>query len=135
MDPGALPHLNALLNAASALLLGAGFAMIRRGRRQAHRRIMLGALAASTLFLASYLVYHFAVGSVRYRGPARALYLVVLATHTVLATAMVPLVGLTVTRALRGRFEEHRRIARLTLPVWAYVSVTGVVVYWMLYRS
>jgi uncharacterized membrane protein YozB (DUF420 family) len=131
-----LPALNAALNATSAVLLVLGFRAIRRGAREAHRRYMLGALAASTLFLASYLVYHFQVGSVRFggRGLVRGFYLTVLATHTVLAAAIVPLVLVTLTRALRGRFPEHRRLARVTLPLWAYVSVTGVVIYWMLYR-
>ena len=125
-----LPTLNAVLNATSALLLLVGYLLIRAGRREAHRKVMLLALACSALFLTSYLVYHFQVGSVRFRGegPVRTL------THTVLAVAIVPLVLVTLSRALRGRFELHRRLARLTLPLWAYVSVTGVVVYWMLYR-
>jgi uncharacterized membrane protein YozB (DUF420 family) len=97
---------------------------------------MLAALVTSGLFLASYLVYHFEVGSVRFerQGPLRAVYLAILATHTVLAASIVPLVLVTLARALRGRLAEHRRLARWTLPLWAYVSVTGVVVYWMLYR-
>ena len=97
---------------------------------------MIAALCTSALFLASYLVYHAQVGSVRFQGPGpvRTLYFTILLTHTVLAVAIVPLVLITVTRALRSRFDAHRRIARITLPLWAYVSVTGVVVYWMLYR-
>lgn len=97
---------------------------------------MLAALACSTAFLTSYLVYHAQVGSVRFpgTGATRAIYLTILATHTVLAAAIVPLVLVTVVRALRERFDRHRRIARVTLPIWLYVSVTGVVVYWMLYR-
>jgi uncharacterized membrane protein YozB (DUF420 family) len=97
---------------------------------------MLAAVACSTAFLVSYLTYHAQVGSVRFRGVGawRTLYLSILFTHTVLAAAIVPLVLVTLTRALRGRFDRHRRIARVTLPLWAYVSVTGVVVYWMLYR-
>jgi uncharacterized membrane protein YozB (DUF420 family) len=97
---------------------------------------MIAALCTSALFLASYLVYHAQVGSVRFQGqgPVRTLYFTILLTHTVLAVAIVPLVLITVTRALRSRFDAHRRIARITLPLWAYVSVTGVVVYWMLYR-
>jgi len=128
--------LNAALNATSALLLAAGYAAIRTGRREAHRRFMLAACTSSTLFLVSYLVYHFQVGSVRFtgQGPIRTVYFVILITHTVLAVAIVPLVLVTLTRALRERFDAHRRIARLTLPLWAYVSVTGVVIYWMLYR-
>ena len=131
-----LPTLNAVLNATSALLLLWGWLLIRRGRREAHRRVMIAALCSSSLFLVSYLVYHAQVGSVRFtgQGPVRTLYFAILISHTVLAVAIVPLVLVTVTRALRGRFDQHRRIARVTLPLWAYVSVTGVVVYWMLYR-
>lgn len=131
-----LPTLNAGLNAASALLLVAGWALIRRRRRDAHRLAMLGALATSTAFLASYLAYHFEVGSVRFRGhgPIRTAYLAILASHTVLAAAIVPLVLVTLVRALRGRHEAHRALARYTLPLWLWVSVSGVVVYWMLYR-
>ena len=131
-----LPSLNAVLNTASALLLVAGWALIRRGRRGAHRVAMLGALATSAAFLASYLVYHFQVGSVRFtgRGAIRAVYFAVLLSHTVLAAAIVPLVLLTLTRALRARFEAHRAVARYTLPLWLWVSVSGVAVYWMLYR-
>jgi uncharacterized membrane protein YozB (DUF420 family) len=135
VSPRDLPALNAVLNALSALLLLLGFALVRAGRREAHRNVMLLALATSALFLASYLVYHLEVGSVRFArtGPIRAVYLAILASHTVLAAAIVPLVLVTLRRALAGRFEEHRRLARLTLPLWAYVSVTGVVIYWMLY--
>jgi putative membrane protein len=131
-----LPTLNAVLNASSAVLLGSGFAMIRAGRREAHRRFMLAALTTSSLFLVSYLVYHFQVGSVRFArgGAIRSLYLAILVTHTVLAIAIVPLVLVTLRRAQRGDFPAHRRLARFTLPLWGYVSVTGVVIYWMLYR-
>lgn len=131
-----LPALNAALNASSALLLLLGYRAIRAGRKEAHRRFMLAALASSGLFLASYLAYHFQVGSVRFTGQGlvRWVYFGVLLTHTVLAVVIVPLVFVTLIRALRERFPEHRRIARLTLPLWAYVSVTGVVIYWMLYR-
>jgi putative membrane protein len=131
-----LPTLNAILNASSALLLLTGFVLIRRGRREAHRRAMLSALACSALFLISYLVYHAQVGSVRFqgRGAIRAVYLGILLSHTVLAVAVVPLALVTLSRALQARFDRHRRLARITLPIWAYVSVTGVVVYWMLYR-
>jgi uncharacterized membrane protein YozB (DUF420 family) len=131
-----LPALNAALNATSALLLLLGYRAIHRGRKESHRRFMLGALAASSLFLVSYLTYHFQVGSVRFtgQGPIRVVYFAILLTHTALAVAIVPLVLVTLTRAVRERFPEHRRIARLTLPLWAYVSVTGVVIYWMLYR-
>lgn len=131
-----LPTLNASLNALAAGLLLLGYAAIRSGRREVHRRLMLAALCTSAAFLASYLVYHFQVGSVRFtgQGTVRAVYLSILLTHTVLAAASVPLVGATLFKALSGRFESHRRWARWTLPVWAYVSVTGVVIYWMLYR-
>ena len=131
-----LPALNAILNASSALLLATGYVLIRRGRRDAHKRVMLAALASSTLFLTSYLVYHAQVGSVRFRGQGavRTVYFTILLTHTVLAVAIVPLVASTLVPALRGRFDRHRRLARITLPLWAYVSVTGVVIYWMLYR-
>ena len=131
-----LPGLNAVLNATSAALLATGYVLIRRGRREAHRRAMLGALTSSALFLTSYLYYHFHVGSVKFQGqgPVRTLYFMILITHTVLAVTIVPLVVLTVVPALRERFDRHRRMARVTLPLWAYVSVTGVVIYWMLYR-
>jgi uncharacterized membrane protein YozB (DUF420 family) len=131
-----LPTVNAVLNASSAVLLALGFVMIRTGRRDAHRRLMLTALTTSSLFLASYLVYHFHVGSVRFGGTGtiRTVYLTILVTHTVLAVVIVPLVLVTFRLALRGRFPAHRRLARITLPLWAYVSVTGVVIYWMLYR-
>ena len=131
-----LPVVNASLNGLSALLLAAGYACIRSGRRDAHRNCMIAALVSSTLFLTSYLVYHFHVGSVPFtgRGPIRTAYFAILITHTILAVLIVPLVATTVTRALRERFDAHRRIARITLPLWAYVSVTGVVIYWMLYR-
>jgi len=131
-----LPTLNAALNAASAVLLATGWILVRRGHREAHKAAMLAALCCSALFLASYLTYHAQVGSVRFtgQGPIRTVYFAILISHTVLATVIVPLVLLTVTRALRGRFAAHRAVARWTLPLWAYVSVTGVVVYWMLYR-
>ena len=136
MSVSDLPAVNAGLNGLSALLLGAGYACIRSGRRDAHRNCMIAALVSSTLFLSSYLVYHFHVGSVPFtgRGPIRTAYFAILLTHTILAVLIVPLVATTVTRALRERFDAHRRIARITLPLWAYVSVTGVVIYWMLYR-
>jgi uncharacterized membrane protein YozB (DUF420 family) len=132
-----LPAVNATLNAASALLIATGYYCIRRGDRRTHQRVMLAAFFVSTLFLISYLTYHFQVGSVRFRGTGalRVAYLSVLLTHTVLAAVIVPLVLITLSRALNGRFDQHRQIARWTLPLWFYVSVTGVVIYWMLYRS
>jgi uncharacterized membrane protein YozB (DUF420 family) len=131
-----LPALNACLNATSAMLLATGYVLIRSGRRVAHKRVMIAALVSSALFLTSYLVYHAQVGSVRFRGegPVRRVYFTILLTHTVLAVVIVPLVATTLVPALRGRFDRHRRLARITLPLWAYVSVTGVVIYWMLYR-
>ena len=132
----ALPAINATLNGTSALLLAAGYLCIRRQRIAAHRACMLAAVVVSTLFLISYITYHLQVGATRFAGPSgvRVLYLGILATHTVLAVAIVPLVGITLARALRGRFDRHRRIARWTLPAWFYVSVTGVVIYIMLYH-
>ncbi len=131
-----LPTVNALLNATAALLLVAGWRLVRAGRREAHRRVMLAACACSLLFLVSYLVYHFEAGSVRFPGSggARTFYLAVLLSHTVLAAILPVLVLITLWRALASRFDRHRRIARWTLPIWLYVSVTGVIVYWMLYR-
>ena len=132
----ALPSLNAALNGTSACLLVAGFLCIRRKRVTAHKACMLSAVATSTLFLVSYLTYHYHVGSVPFRGQgwSRPVYFSVLSSHTVLAAATLPLVLVTLTRALGGRFQRHARIARWTLPVWLYVSVTGVLVYWMLYH-
>jgi uncharacterized membrane protein YozB (DUF420 family) len=131
-----LPAVNATLNAAAALLLVIGFALIRSRRRVAHRNVMVAALVCSTLFLTSYLIYHSQVGSVRFpgTGAARTVYFTVLISHTLLAAAVPVLAGITVVRAFRGRFQHHMRIARWTLPIWLYVSVTGVVVYWMLYQ-
>ena len=131
-----LPALNALLNATSAGLLAIGYVLIRRGRREAHQKVMQSALVCSALFLVSYLTYHAQVGSVRFQGqgPMRTVYFAILISHTILAIVIVPLVIVTFVRARRGRFDRHRAIARVTLPLWAYVSVTGVVVYWMLYR-
>lgn len=131
-----LPTLNAVLNALAAICLACGFLLIRAGRRDAHRRAMLLALGCSGLFLVSYLYYHFNVGSVRFTGEGalRRVYFAVLISHTVLATAILPLVVVTLSHALRSRFDRHRRLARITLPLWAYVSVTGVVVYAMLYH-
>jgi uncharacterized membrane protein YozB (DUF420 family) len=132
-----LPALNAALNAAAAAFLAAGVVCVRRRRLRAHRACMLLAVMASTLFLASYLTYHWRVGSVPFQGtgPVRTVYFAILLSHTVLAAAIVPLVAITVGRALRGRFKRHAAIARWTLPIWIYVSVTGVVIYFMLYGA
>ncbi len=132
----ALPAVNAFLNGTSALLLFSGYLFIRRRNVIAHRACMLSAFCASTLFLVSYLTYHYHVGSVPFRGTGavRVVYFSILITHTILAAVIVPLSLTTLYRALRAQFPRHVRIARWTLPVWLYVSVTGVVVYWMLYR-
>lgn len=131
-----LPTLNAALNGLSAVLLLCGYRFIRRRRVREHRACMLAAFAVSVIFLACYLVYHYEVGSVRFPGTGwlRPLYFAVLITHTILAATVPVLAVITLSRALRERFDQHRRIARWTLPVWLYVSVTGVVVYWMLYH-
>ncbi len=131
-----LPALNAALNAAAAVLLVWGWTLIRRGYKRTHKRVMIAAFVVSCAFLTSYLVYHAQVGTVRFQKPGaiRAVYLSILFTHTVLAAAVPVLAVVTLSRGLAGRFDRHRRIARWTLPVWLYVSVTGVVVYVMLYR-
>jgi putative membrane protein len=132
----ALPTVNAALNAASAVLLFSGWRAIRAGRRDVHRALMLSACGTSTLFLASYLTRIALTGTHRFPGTGllRAAYLAVLGSHTILAVATLPLVLRTLFLALRERFPEHRRIARWTFPIWLYVSVTGVVVYVMLYH-
>jgi uncharacterized membrane protein YozB (DUF420 family) len=131
-----LPSINALLNATAAVLLVWGYTLIRRKRVATHRRVMIAAFVTSCLFLAGYLVYHAQVGTVRFRGTGaiRAVYLGILGTHTVLAAAVPVLAIITLRRGLSGRYDRHRRIARWTLPIWLYVSVTGVVVYAMLYH-
>ena len=136
MDVTDLPALNATLNLTSAILVTTGIYFIRNGRKAAHRACMLTALAVSAVFLVSYLVYHYNVGSVPFEreGPIRTVYLAILLSHTVLAVAIVPMVLRTAYLAWRERFVEHTRIARWTFPIWIYVSVTGVVVYLMLYR-
>jgi len=131
-----LPALNATLNAIATVLLASGWILIKRKKRDAHRLCMLSAFAVSSAFLTSYLIYHFNVGSVPFQKPGaiRVVYLTILFTHIVLAAAIVPMILLSLSRALRGRFDKHRRIARWTMPLWLYVSVTGVVIYVMLYR-
>jgi len=131
-----LPAVNAVLNATSALLLAAGYVAIRRRNVTLHRACMLTAFGASSLFLISYVTYHYRVGSVPFDGHGwiRWVYFPLLVSHIALAAAIVPLALTTIYRAWGGQFERHVRIARWTLPVWLYVSVTGVVVYWMLYR-
>ena len=136
MDYRSLPALNATLNGLAALLLVTGYILIRRKNVQAHRAAMLSAFGVSIAFLVSYLVYHYEVGSVRFQktGPIRTLYLGILLTHTVLAATVPFLTVITLLRAFQRRFPAHRKIARYTFPIWLYVSLTGVVVYWMLYR-
>jgi uncharacterized membrane protein YozB (DUF420 family) len=136
-EPSALANLNALLNAAACCALVAGYVQIRRGRREAHRACMLVAFAISTAFLVTYLMHHAQVGSVPFRGQGgiRTLYFAILVPHIVLAAAVLPLALLTLYRGLSSRFVAHKKIARWTLPVWLFVSVSGVVVYWMLYYA
>jgi uncharacterized membrane protein YozB (DUF420 family) len=130
-----LPALNATLNALSALLLTAGYVWIRRGRRDLHKRCMLAALATSALFLTSYVIYHVNTGSRPYGGHGllRVVYFSILITHVIFAATVLPLALVTAARGLRGRYDRHVRIARWTFPIWIYVSVTGVVIYLMLY--
>lgn len=130
------PAINASLNGLSAILLLIAHRMIMRGKMLAHKRLMITALVTSSLFLACYLYYHVHVGSVHFRGHgvARPVYFTILISHTILAASVLPLVIITLSRALKGNFERHRAIARWTYPIWLYVSVTGVVVYFMLYH-
>lgn len=130
------PPFNALLNAACGVLLFTGYVFVRQGRLLAHRRCMLAACSVSALFLCSYLFYHYHAGATRFAGTgwARPVYFSILISHTILATAIVPLAIVTVILGLRGRFPQHRRIARWTFPLWMYVSVTGVIVYFFLYH-
>ncbi len=131
-----LPHVNACLNGTSAVLLFTGYGFIRARNIAAHRACQLAALVVSLLFLASYLTYHFHHGATRFQGTGlvRPIYFTILLTHTILAIVIVPFVALTFYRAFRNDFMRHRRIARITLPLWLYVSITGVIVYLMLYQ-
>ena len=131
-----LPTVNAALNATAAVLLVWGYTLIRRKRIQRHRKVMTAAFVVSCLFLICYIVYHAQVGSVRFQktGAIRAIYLSILGTHTILAAVVPVLAIVTLRRGLAARYDTHRRLARWTLPIWLYVSVTGVVVYWMLYH-
>ena len=130
-----LPALNAALNATAGVFISIGYLFVRQGHRTAHKRCMLAALATSTLFLVSYVVYHASTGSRPYQGEglSRVVYFTILITHVVLAAVIVPLALVTANRGLRNRLGPHVRIARWTLPIWLYVSVTGVVIYLMLY--
>jgi uncharacterized membrane protein YozB (DUF420 family) len=136
MDLSVFPPLNATLNATSTVLLLIGYALIKTGRKTAHRNVMLAACATSTLFLAGYLYYHAHHGVTRFAGQGwvRQTYFTVLTTHTILAIAVPPLVIMTLLFAARADWPRHRRWARVTFPIWLYVSFTGVVIYWMLYR-
>jgi len=131
-----LASVNAVLNSLSAVFLVLGFIFIRNKQVSRHKACMLAAFSASTLFLASYILYHYQVGSVPFGGTGwvRPAYFTLLLSHIVLAAAIVPMALVTLARALKGNFRQHRRIARWTFPVWLYVSVTGVMVYWMLYH-
>lgn len=131
-----LPAVNATLNGIAAILLVIGYILIRQRRRDQHRAVMLAAFGTSILFLISYVIYHANAGSRPFTGvgPIRIVYFTILITHVILAAAIVPLALVTLSRALRARYDAHARIARWTLPVWLYVSVTGVVVYLMLYQ-
>ena len=131
-----LPALNATLNATAAVLLAIGWMLIRRGRIAQHRAVMIAAFCTSVLFLISYLTYHAQIGSKHFPGTGniRIVYFTILLTHTVLAAAIVPLVLITLSRGLKRNDARHRAIARWTMPLWMYVSVTGVIVYLMLYR-
>ncbi|MBI2686147.1 MAG: DUF420 domain-containing protein [Acidobacteria bacterium] len=131
-----LPALNASLNATAFVLLLIGYRLIRQGKREAHRKVMLAAFTVSSLFLTSYLIYHFNVGSVRFQkqGAIRYVYFGILLSHTILAAFVGIMAPITLFRALRERFSAHARLARVTFPIWAYVSVTGVIVYLMLYQ-
>ncbi len=131
-----LPLVNATLNGIAAVLLVTGYVCIRRGRRDAHRRAMLAAFATSVLFLICYVIYHAQAGSRPFtgQGPIRTVYFTILISHIILAALTPVLAGLTLWRGLQGRFDRHVRLARWTLPIWLYVSVTGIAVYWMLYQ-
>ncbi|MFN7915823.1 MAG: DUF420 domain-containing protein [Vicinamibacterales bacterium] len=131
-----LPAVNATLNAISGILLLIGYTQIKAGRRDQHKKWMIAAFVSSALFLVCYLVYHAQVGSVPFtrQGFVRPLYFTILITHVVLAAGVVPMILITMSRGLKGRFLQHRRIARWTFPIWMYVSVTGVLVYVLLYK-
>ncbi len=135
MDFSGLPTLNALLNAITATFLIAGRVMIKKGRQDLHKRLMITALFTATLFIIFYLIYHYQVGSVKYphHDWTRPLYFAILITHTILATVMVPFIVTAVVFAFKGKFEKHKKLVRWVWPVWIYVSVTGIVVYLMLY--
>jgi len=136
LSTGDLPTINALLNSTSAVFLLIGYRYIRAKKVQKHRVCMMIAFVSSILFLASYLTYHALTGSKQFpgTGAAKTIYFVILISHTILAAAVPPLAIITLYRAWKGQFEKHRRIAHWAFPIWLYVSITGVLVYWMLYR-
>lgn len=138
MGPTFFPALNAFLNGTSAVLIGAGYYCIKTGRRETHKRLMLTAFVTSALFLISYLYYHLVLraGVTHFQGTGiwRPIYFAILLTHTILAAVVVPFILVTLYRALKGNFARHKAVARWTLPMWMYVSVTGVVIYLMLYK-
>jgi uncharacterized membrane protein YozB (DUF420 family) len=138
ISPTFFPALNAFLNGTSAVLIGAGYYFIKNGRREAHKRMMLAAFITSTLFLISYLYYHLVLraGVTHFKGEGvwRPLYFAILLSHTFLAVVVVPFILVTLYRALNGNFVRHKAIARYTFPIWMYVSVTGVVIFVMLYK-
>jgi putative membrane protein len=136
MEVSDLPALNAALNAIATIFLVSGYILIRRGRRKAHKRCMLAAVVTSALFLTSYVIYHANAGSRPFpgEGAVRVIYFAILMTHVPLAAAILPLALTTTVRGLRAQYDRHTRIARWTLPLWLYVSVTGVVIYVMLYQ-
>jgi uncharacterized membrane protein YozB (DUF420 family) len=135
-DYSIFPKINATLNGCSAILLVTGRTLIAQGKIAAHRTVMITAFVTSSIFLCSYLYYHYHVGSVHFRGTgwSRPLYFSILISHTTLAVVIVPMILITLTRGLRGQFDRHQAIARWTFPLWLYVSVTGVIVYLMLYK-
>ena len=137
-DSTFFPALNAFLNGASAVLIGSGYYFIKNGRRDAHKRMMLAAFVTSTLFLISYLYYHLVLraGVTHFRGEGiwRPVYFTILLSHTFLAVVVVPFILVTLYRALKGHFARHKAIARWTFPIWLYVSLTGVVIFVMLYK-
>jgi len=136
MEIADLPAVNATLNGLAAIFLTTGYVLIRRGHRELHKRCMLAALTTSALFLVSYVIYHANIGSRPFpgQGVIRVVYFGILITHVVLAVVILPLALVTAARGLSAQYDRHVRLARWTLPIWLYVSVTGVVVYWMLYR-
>ena len=136
MDYSLLPTINAILNATSGALVLLGYRNIRRGKDAIHKKFMLTAIGVSALFLASYLTYHWEVGSIKFQGEGiiRIIYFSILISHTILAVVIVPMVLRTVYLALKGQFSKHRKIAKITFPIWVYVSATGVIVYLMLYQ-